>query len=461
MSDIYTLGIQGKIVTQHSPDFEAAIARRATQSVLRAAYIVYPLTVKDIPLAINFALAQDPPLEIAIKGGGCHTSSNSSTDGGLVIDLCRMNAVKVSEDKKTVTIQGGALWGDVYIEADKQGVAVVGGNTWFVGVGGYLTGGGYSSLSGEYGLAIDNLLSAEVVLADGRVVRCSENEEPDLFWAIRGGGNQFGVVTEFVVKAHPGIESALVGALAYPATELDNVLEVVKNFLDKQGSNAWLNIGFLRMPPHYKPCIMLIPTIYGDQAAATASIQSFHTEITPIFGQTGFVAGSNAIAHGGDAFLLNAPPRSSIGGAYFGEFRIDVAREIFSDWMKFTAEEGFKESLVMFEFAKRGKVDSVPLSATAFPVRDPHWFMASAARYHDPSLDKSAKDWVAKITSYAKDKNEESTGKRLCTPTNWAQGPDYETLEEVFGENLLRLRKVKAKYDQKKVWRRGWVIEPL
>ena len=92
----------------------------------------------------------------------------------------------VAEDRKTVSIQGGCLWGDVYSELEKYDLIVVGGNTWFVGVGGYLTGGGYSNLTGQHGLAVDNLVGAEVVLADGRIVRCSEVEEPDLFWAIRG-----------------------------------------------------------------------------------------------------------------------------------------------------------------------------------------------------------------------------------------------------------------------------------
>lgn len=103
-----------------------------------------------------------------------------------MVDLGKLKAVTVAADRKTVAVQGGALWGDVYSELEKHDLIVVGGNVWFVGVGGFITGGGYSSLSGEYGLAIDNLVSAEVVLADGRIVRCSEQEESDLFWAIRG-----------------------------------------------------------------------------------------------------------------------------------------------------------------------------------------------------------------------------------------------------------------------------------
>lgn len=186
MSDINTYGIQGSIVTPTSADYEKAIARNSATSVLRAGYIVYPTSTNDISLAVKFALAQTPRLEIAIKGGGCHSSTNSSTEGGLVIDLSHYKAVKVSDDKATVAIQGGAIWGDVYTEVEKYNLVVVGGNVWFVGVGGFITGGGHSHLSGALGLAIDNLVSATVVLADGRVVKCDREVEPELFWAIRG-----------------------------------------------------------------------------------------------------------------------------------------------------------------------------------------------------------------------------------------------------------------------------------
>lgn len=186
MTDILSVGIQGPIITSSSEGYEKAIARHSATSVLRPTYVVYPTSTNDVSLAIKFALAQSPRLEIAVKGGGCHSSTNSSTEGGLVIDLSRYKAVKVSEDKETVAIQGGALWGDVYSELEKHNVVVVGGSVWFVGVGGFLTGGGHSYLSGAFGLAIDNLVGATVVLADGQVVRCNKDENPDLFWAIRG-----------------------------------------------------------------------------------------------------------------------------------------------------------------------------------------------------------------------------------------------------------------------------------
>ena len=166
--------------------YTAALKRNSDLSVLPAAFIVEPAVPEDIPYALAFAHAQTPPLEIAVKGGGAHSSTWASSAGGVVIDLTKLNRVSVADDKHSVSVQGGALWGDVYDVTSKANVDVVGSPLWFVGVGGFTTGGGYGPLSGELGLAIDNLLSATVVLADGRIVRASKDEEPDLFWAIRG-----------------------------------------------------------------------------------------------------------------------------------------------------------------------------------------------------------------------------------------------------------------------------------
>ena len=181
------LGIQGAVLTSTSGDaYTAALKRNSDLSQLPAQYIVQPTVFEDIPLALAYAAAQTPPLEVAVKCGGIHASTWASSDGGVVIDLSKLNKVTLAEDKKSVTVQGGAVWGDVYEVTAPAGVDVVGSPLWFVGVGGFTTGGGYGPLSGEYGLAVDNMLGATVVLADGRIVKTSDEEEPDLFWAIRG-----------------------------------------------------------------------------------------------------------------------------------------------------------------------------------------------------------------------------------------------------------------------------------
>jgi FAD/FMN-containing dehydrogenase len=187
-----SLNIKGKILTPSSgEEYTKAIQRISEFSVLHPNYVVFPAVFEDIPHIIKFATSQS--LEITVKGGGANPSTWSSTEGGLVIDLGQLNAVHVADDKKTITVQGGAIWGEVYEACKKAEIDVVGAPFWFVGVGGYLLGAGFSYMSGEYGFAVDNVLGATVVLADGRIVKTSVTEEPDLFWAIRGTVLQFAV----------------------------------------------------------------------------------------------------------------------------------------------------------------------------------------------------------------------------------------------------------------------------
>ena len=182
-----SLKIQGTILTAESGDaYTTALKRNSDLSFLPAKYVVQPAVYEDIPPVLAYATSQSPPIEIAVKGGGAHSSTWASSDGGIVIDLSKLNKVVFADDKQSISVQGGAYWGDVYEVTSKAQVDVVGSPLWFVGVGGFTLGGGFGPLTSEYGTAVDNLISATVVLADGRIVKTSKDEEPDLFWAIRG-----------------------------------------------------------------------------------------------------------------------------------------------------------------------------------------------------------------------------------------------------------------------------------
>jgi FAD/FMN-containing dehydrogenase len=150
---------------------------------------------KDVIAAVNFARNNNYPL--AVKGGGHNSAGTACVENGVMIDLSPMKKVTVDAENKTVRVQGGCLWSDVDKETQKAGLAVPCGIISHTGVGGLTLGGGFGWISRKYGLTVDNLLSAEVVTADGNIVRASKDENPDLFWAIRGGGGNFGVVTEF------------------------------------------------------------------------------------------------------------------------------------------------------------------------------------------------------------------------------------------------------------------------
>ncbi len=181
----------------------------------------------DVVAAVRFAV--DEGLELAVRGGGHSPAGRAVCDGGLVIDLGPMHAVDVDPEARLARVQGGARWRDVNREAGLHGLAVTGGLISTTGVGGYTLGGGLGWLMGLHGLAVDNLVEAEVVLASGEVVRAGEDEHQDLYWALRGGGGNFGVVTSFVFRLHPHAQ-VVGGLIAHPLEAAPELLRFYRRF---------------------------------------------------------------------------------------------------------------------------------------------------------------------------------------------------------------------------------------
>ncbi|KIJ42255.1 hypothetical protein M422DRAFT_254662 [Sphaerobolus stellatus SS14] len=451
-----SLSIQGVVVTPSSTDYNEAIARLSATSVLPAAFITYPVSPADITATLKFARSQNPPLQIAVKGGGCHSSTASSSDGGIVIDLSRLNYVEVAADKQSVKIGGGALWGDVYSELEKHDLVVVGGNVWNVGVGGFVLGGGYSNLSGFYGLAVDNLIAATAVLANGDVVTCSKTNEPDLFWAIRGAGNQFGAVTELTLKTYPTHGPATVGALAYPGTQLAEVLAVVKNFISALKPGHRLMLTFSRAPPEFYPSVLILPYIEGTAEEAKSALAPFTETIKPVFQQIVSVPTFNAVSHSSDEFLAHVPPRAILGGALFSDLWEDIITKVFFDWMTFTENEDSRQSVVFWELFFRDKITEVKEEDTAYPARKPHYYAVITGRHSTPTNDGPTREWVSRTMSIINQANLEKEGFQFPIPTNFGLGT--EKPEDVYGVNVGRLRELKAKYDPKGIFGKFWSL---
>jgi FAD/FMN-containing dehydrogenase len=242
------------------------------------AFIAQCVDVADVISAVNFGRANE--LTVAIRGGGHNGPGLGTCDDGLVIDLSRMRGVRVDPADNTVRVQGGCVWGDVDHAAHPFGLAVPSGMLSSTGVGGLTLGGGVGYLSRHYGLTIDNLLSVDMVLADGRFVTASAAENSDLFWAVRGGGGNFGVVTSFLFKGNP-VQTVYGGPMFWPLEKAADMLRFWQDFiLDAPDNiNGWF--AFATVPPvapfpeqyHLQKMCAIVWCYTGDLADGAAALE--------------------------------------------------------------------------------------------------------------------------------------------------------------------------------------------
>ena len=212
----------------------------------KPAIIARCVGTSDVIKAVNFA--RDNDLEVSVKGGDHNSAGTAVCDDGLMIDLSLMRRVTVNQQKKTARVDGGCLLGDVDSETQLYGLAVSAGIVSHTGVGGLALGGGFGWISRKYGLSVDNLISAEMVTAEGQVVTASENENPDLFWALRGGGGNFGVATSFLFRAHP-VHTVVGGPMFWNIEDARRVMEWYREFLPQAPEELSVVFGIKTVPP--------------------------------------------------------------------------------------------------------------------------------------------------------------------------------------------------------------------
>lgn len=270
--------LRGTLVLPDDPSY--TVARR----VWNAAIDRYPSGIavcadaEDVVLALR--LASDHGIRVTVRGGGHNVAGRSVADGALMIDLARMRGVTVNGADRVATVQGGALWHDVDLETAKSGLATTGGLVSSTGVGGFTLGGGAGWLMRRHGLAIDNLQAMSLVLADGRFVRASEEEHPDLFWGLRGGGGGLGVATGFEFRLN-SLEQVYAGVLIRPASEAETALRVFRDFAAQApdefcGMTVLANappLPFLDAAWHGRPVAILALCWCGGMGAAPQALE--------------------------------------------------------------------------------------------------------------------------------------------------------------------------------------------
>ena len=276
----FTAAFRGKVLQFGDAGYDEARAVYNAMHDRRPALIAQPVDTADVAAAVNFA--RDQGLLLSIKGGSHNVNGFGTNDGGLVIDLSQMRSVFVDPKAKTAVIGGGATWGDVDHATHVYGLATPGGILSTTGVAGLTLGGGFGHLTRRYGLCCDNLLSAEVVTADGRIVIASADENQDLFWAIRGGGGNFGVATRLSFKLYP-VSTVYGGPIFYPAEASAQVLTFFREFIASAPREISAFFGYHEAPP-----APFVPEpLWGHKACAivvcyTGPLEDAEAAIRPI-----------------------------------------------------------------------------------------------------------------------------------------------------------------------------------
>jgi FAD/FMN-containing dehydrogenase len=265
-------GFRGRLINAYDPDYDSARAVWNGAVDRRPHLIARCIGSADVAAAVRYA--RDHDLEIAIRGGGHNVAGTAVCDDGIVIDLSAMRGVRVDPANRRAWVQGGALWGDVDHETQAHGLATTGGIVSHTGVAGLTLGGGVGWLMRKHGLTVDNLLAADIVTADGALLRASEHEQPDLFWALRGGGGNFGVVTSFEFRLHPIGPTVLAGPILWEASDAGEVLRFYRDFVRDVPDELGTVVRFGTAPPlsvvpdelHWRPVVM-IGTCYAGPIA--------------------------------------------------------------------------------------------------------------------------------------------------------------------------------------------------
>lgn len=282
-------GFGGKVFVPDDPGYDEARTIWNAAFDRRPAVIARCASPADVSAAITFARSRD--LEIAVRGGAHSTGGTCTVDGGIQIDLSGMRTVTVDPAAKRASVAGGALLGDVDAAAQAHGLAVPAGVVSHTGVGGLTLGGGMGWLTKKGGLSIDNLVSAEVVMADGRVVRASERENPDLYWGIRGGGGNFGVVTNFEFQLHPVGPLIQLGLFFWPVEQTSDALRMAEDLVHTLPPDVSMIIAGINAPPapfvpeqhRYRPGLALLLVGFGSAEEHTKVAEQVRKQLPPLF----------------------------------------------------------------------------------------------------------------------------------------------------------------------------------
>lgn len=442
--------IRGELIVPGDADYDEA--RKIYNAMIdrEPRYIIYCENTADVIDAVNFG--RENGIRTSVRCGGHNGAGLALADGGLVIDLSRMNGVRVNSKERTVRAEGGCTWGDVDHATHAFGMATVSGVVSTTGIGGLTLGGGHGYLTRKYGLTIDNLLEADVVLADGTLVHASKDENPDLFWALRGGGGNFGVVTSFKYQLHP-VKNVVAGPLFWPLDETEKTMKWYREWFANQPDDVYAFYLVAEVPPgdpfpekihNEKVCGLL--WCYTGDGDIEPIVQPARDIAEPIFEFVGEMPYPALQSMFDDLY-----PK---GDQWYwkGDIVYELNDEAIEQHKRFANVPTTQSTMHLYPID--GAVHNVDKDETAWAYRDARWSMVIAGVDPDPSnkskISRWAKDYWEAVHPYT------AGGAYI----NFMMEEGEERIKATYRDNYPRLQKVKAKYDPENFFNVNQNIQP-
>jgi hypothetical protein len=434
----FAQGLTGTIFRPGDTKYEQFRKGYAAKFDAHPALIVHPADPQDIRATLTFARSNEMPL--AIRCGGHSYAGYSTCEGGLVLDMSGFRSMTIAADKSRARLGGGMLCGAV--ETSKAGVATVLGQCPSVGVGGFLLGGGVGPLMSKYGLGCDNILGAELVLADGRQVKANAHENPDLYWAIRGGGGNFGIVTAFEVALHP-VSKVFVGDITLESADPREFLRAFREFIPTAPDELTL-IALMSKEPNHKPQIEIQACYVGEQSGgekALAPLRHHPAVVRDTVQMRPYLELEQMVP-------TDIPPSyEEHCGGFFAEFddrRIEILANAFSN-APFHVD--------CFLVHLHSAVTRVPVAATAFPLRRDGITFDVATYWKLPDGQRAAREWIEAL----------KTKLPVDGDGNYVNVMEREgenSVRRAYGANYARLQHIKARYDPHNLFSLNQNIRP-
>jgi FAD/FMN-containing dehydrogenase len=445
--------LEGTIVVPGDVDYENLRKIWNGYFDRKPAVIVRCVTTDDVVAAVNFARENDIP--VSVRGGGHNSAGTAACDDGMMIDLGLLKDIRLNSKERTVKVQGGCLWADVDSLLQESGLAIPCGVISHTGVGGLTLGGGFGWLSRKYGLTIDSLISAEVVSADGEIVSASEKENADLFWAIRGGGGNFGIVTEFEFKcSHIGTE-VYAGVIVKRIENLKEYLKFHREFVRTMSDDMtiWTVVRYAPPVPfipesmHGKQVVLIPFTWLGDPQQGKEILEPLR-QATETIGDGSGVYPYKAWQTAFDGLVPHGA-RNYWKSHHLTELS-DECIEVFA---KYAATMPTDECEIFIPHME-GAIARVPAEATAFSFRNTPFVLNVHTRWQNSDDDKRCIDW-------ANDIHKATQPFSRGVYVNFLSNEGEERVKQAFtAEAWTRLMEAKKKWDPQNFFRSNQNISP-